>query len=221
MHALVALALLVAQTSAAKVSGKVTLTGLAPKLANLPVTRDMKTCGTSKPDEALEVSQGGGVKNAVLWITDGSKAAKGDKIKATLDQKQCEFVPHVLALPAGATLDIVNGDKLFHNVHARDADKTVFNYAMPVPNHVIPKPLKDPALLRITCDVHPWMRAWVYVLPTSAFAVTDESGVYAISGVAPGKHTLKLWHERLGEKEQQVDVPAGGTATVDLQLTPR
>jgi plastocyanin len=221
MHALVALALLVAQTGAAKVRGKVTLTGLAPKLANLPVTRDMKTCGTSKPDEALEVSQGGGVKNAVLWITDGSKAAKGDKIKATLDQKQCEFVPHVLALPAGATLDIVNGDKLFHNVHARDADKTVFNYAMPVPNHVIPKPLKDPALLRITCDVHPWMRAWVYVLPTSAFAMTDESGVYAISGVPPGKHTLKLWHERLGEKEQQVDVPAGGTATVDLQLTPR
>jgi plastocyanin len=221
MHALVALALLVAQTGAAKVRGKVTLTGLAPKLANLPVTRDMKTCGTSKPDEALEVSQGGGVKNAVLWITGAAKPAKGDKMKATLDQKQCEFVPHVLALPAGATLDIVNGDKLFHNVHARDADKTVFNYAMPVPNHVIPKPLKDPALLRITCDVHPWMRAWVYVLPTSAFAVTDESGGYSISGVAPGKHTLKLWHERLGEKEQQVDVPAGGTATVDLELTPR
>ena len=55
MHALVAVALLLAQTSAGKVNGKVTLTGLAPKLANLPVTRDMKTCGTSKPDEALEM----------------------------------------------------------------------------------------------------------------------------------------------------------------------
>ena len=141
--------------------------------------------------------------------------------KVTLDQKQCEFVPHVVALPAGATLDIVNGDKVFHNVHARDGDRTVFNYAMPVPNHVIPKPLKQPALLRVTCDVHPWMRAWVDVLPTTAFAVTDEAGSYTISNVPPGKYTLRLWHERLGEKDQQVEVKAGGTASMDLQLTPR
>ncbi|HKC61917.1 MAG TPA: carboxypeptidase regulatory-like domain-containing protein [Myxococcales bacterium] len=238
MHALAAFALLLAQANAGaaapaapppgatgsgagRVSGKVTLTGLPPKLAPLPVTRDIKTCGTSKPDEALEVGQGGGVKNAVLWIADGPKPSRADKIKVTLDQKQCEFTPHVVAMPAGATLDIVNGDKLFHNVHARDADKTVFNYAMPVPNHVIPKPLKQPGLLRITCDVHPWMRAWVDVLPTSAFAVTDEAGSYTISGVPPGKHTLRLWHERLGDKEQQVGVTAGGTATVDVQLTPR
>jgi plastocyanin len=222
MHALAALVLLLAQTGAGKVAGKVTLSGLAPKLAPLPVTRDMKTCGTTKPDEALEVGQGGGVKNAVLWIVDGPKPTKdATKSKVTLDQKQCDFVPHVVAMPAGSTLNIVNSDKLFHNVHAREGDKTVFNYAMPVPNHVIPKSLKEAGTLRITCDVHPWMRAWVHVLSTAAFAVTDDSGAYTISGVPPGKHTLKLWHERLGEKEQQVDVPASGTATADLQLTPK
>ena len=237
MHALAALALLLAQadagaasapaprgataSGAGQVSGKVTLSGLPPKLAPLPVTRDIKICGTSKPDESLEVGQGGGVKNAVLWIVDGPKPARPEKMKVTLDQKQCEFVPHLVALPAGATLDIVNGDKLFHNVHAREGDRTVFNYAMPVPNHVIPKPLKQPGLLRITCDVHPWMRAWVDVLPTSAFAVTDEAGSYTISGVPAGKYTLRLWHERLGEKEQEIQVTAGGTATVDVQLTPR
>jgi plastocyanin len=236
MHALAALALLLAQAAAGaaaappagatgpgagRVSGKVTLSGLPPKLAPLPVTRDIKTCGTSKPDESLEVGQGGGVKNAVLWIAGGPKPAKADKVKVTLDQKQCEFAPHVVVMTAGATLEIVNGDKLFHNVHAREGDRAVFNYAMPVPNHVIPKPLKEPGLLRITCDVHPWMRGWVDVLPTSAFAVTDEAGSYAISGVPPGKYTLRLWHERLGEKEQPVEVTAGGTATVDVQLTPR
>ena len=206
---------------AGKVSGKVTLSGLPPKLAPLPVTRDIKTCGSSKPDESLEVGQGGGVKNAVLWIVDGPKPAKTDEVKVTLDQKQCEFTPHVLALPAGATLSIANGDKLFHNVHARDGDRTVFNYAMPVPNYLIPRALKDPGLLRVTCDVHPWMRAWVDVLPTSAFAVTDDAGAFAIAGVPPGKYTLRLWHERLGEKDQQVQITAGGTSTVDVQLTPR
>jgi plastocyanin len=236
MHALAAFALLLAQADAGaasapppgatgpgagQVSGKVTLSGLPPKLANLPVTRDIKICGTSKPDESLEVGQAGGVKNAVLWIVDGPKPAKADKIKVTLDQKQCEFTPHVLALPAGATLDIVNGDKVFHNVHARESERNAFNYAMPVPNHVIPKPLKQPGLLRITCDVHPWMRAWVDVLPTSAFAVTDEAGSYKISNLPAGKYTVRLWHERLGEKDQQVEVKAGATATVDVQLTPR
>jgi plastocyanin len=222
MHALVLLVSLLAQTGAGKIAGKVTLSGLAPKLAPLPVTRDMKTCGTTKPDDALEVSQSGGVKNAVLWIADGPKPGReATRSKVTLDQKQCEFVPHVVALPAGATLNVVNSDKLFHNVHAREGDKTVFNFAMPVPNYTIPKPLKQPGALHITCDVHPWMRAWVQVLETSAFAVTDESGAYTISGVPPGKHTLKLWHERLGEKEQQVEVSRERTATADLQLTPK
>jgi plastocyanin len=228
MIAFAALALLFAQADAGaavagggKVSGRVTLTGLAPKLAPLPVTRDLKTCGSTKPDESLEVGQGGGVKNAVLWIAEGPKPGKIDKLKVTFDQKQCEFVPHVIAMPVGATLEIVNGDKLFHNVHAREGDKTVFNYAMPVPNHVIPKPMKQPGLLHVTCDVHPWMRAWVDVLPTSAFAVTDEAGSYTISGLPPGKYTLRLWHERLGEKEQPVEITAGGAATVDIQLTPR
>src|SRR5947199_10067768 len=104
MHALVALALLVAQTSAAKVSGKVTLTGLAPKLANLPVTRDMKTCGTSKPDESLEVKDGG-VKNAVIWLTDVPLPKEAKPPKQKLDQQSCAFIPHVLAAPVGASID--------------------------------------------------------------------------------------------------------------------
>jgi hypothetical protein len=97
----------------------------------------------------------------------------------------------------------------------------VFNYAMPVPDYTIPKQLKSAQRLRVGCDVHPWMRAWVDVLPTTAFAVTDDSGTYTIEGVAPGKHKLKLWHERLGEKEEEVDVVASQTATLDLPLTPR
>jgi plastocyanin len=233
MHAFAALALLIAQTGAGtpaaaaaapgsgKVSGKVTLSGLAPKLANLPVTRDIKVCGASKPDEALVVGEGGGVKNAVLWIVDGPQPKKGDKHAFKLDQKGCQFVPHVLAMPAGSTLDVVNSEKLFHNAHGRDGDKTVFNFAMPVPDYVIPKQLKTPGLIRVTCEVHPWMRGWIDVLPTTAFAVTDDSGSFTIAGVPPGKHKVRLWHERLGDREQDVEVASGQTASLDVQLSPR
>jgi plastocyanin len=222
MHLLLAFALLAqADGSAGKIAGKVTVAGLAPKLPNLPVTRDIKTCGASKPDESLQVGPGGGVKNAVLWLADGPQVKKGDKQSYRLDQKGCEFVPHVLAMPAGATLEVVNSEKLFHNVHGREGDKTVFNFAMPVPDYVIPKRLKQPGLIRINCEVHPWMRAWVDVLPTTAFAVTDEGGSYTIAGVPPGKYRLRLWHERLGDREQQVEVSTGRTAAVDVQLSPR
>src|SRR4051812_6085377 len=68
-----------------KVSGKVTISGLAPKLATLPVTRDIKSCGTNKPDESLVVGQAGGVKNAVVWIADGPKPPRGFKQKYRLD----------------------------------------------------------------------------------------------------------------------------------------
>src|SRR5438552_15823776 len=99
-------------------SGRVTLTGLAPKLANLPVTRDNKVCGTSKTDESLEVKDGG-VKNAVIWFP-GVPLAKGEKPpKQKLDQQACAFLPHVLAAPLGSTVDVINSDKALHNVRAQ------------------------------------------------------------------------------------------------------
>jgi hypothetical protein len=225
LAAIVALLAQAPQSGAAgekgKVSGKVTISGLAPKLANLPVTRDIKSCGANKPDESLVVGQAGGVKNAVVWIVDGPKPPRGFKQKYKLDQKNCEFTPHIVAMPEGGILEVTNSDKLFHNVHARQGEKTVFNYAMPVPDYTIPKQLKPAQRLRIMDDQHPWMRAWVDVLSTTAFAVTDDSGTYTIEGLPPGKHKVKLWHERLGEKEQEVEVVAGQTATLDVPLTPR
>jgi hypothetical protein len=80
--------------------------------------------------------------------------------------------------------------------------------------------LPKPGVLRISCDVHPWMRAVVDVLNTSAFAVTDAQGVYFID-VAPGKYTLRLWHERLGERTFAVELASGQTLRQDIQLTPR
>jgi len=69
--------------------------------------------------------------------------------------------------------------------------------------------------------VHPWMRAWLVVLPTERFALTDADGAYTIAGLPPGKHKVKIWHERLGEREQEIDVQPGQTATNDVAFNPR
>ena len=215
---MILLALLLAADAGA-LAGKVTLTGLPPKLANLPVTRDQKTCGSTKPDESLEVKDGG-VKNAVVWFTDvGEAPAKPPKEK--LEQQQCAFVPHIVVAPEGATLDVVNSDKALHNVRAQEGETRLFNYAMPIPGHVVPTKLKKAGIFKVSCDVHPWMRAWLLVLKTGKFAVTGEDGTYKIEGVPPGKHHVKVWHERLGEREGDVDIAAGQGASYNVEYTPR
>ena len=202
-------------------AGKVTLSGLAPKLANLPVTRDMKTCGNNKPDESLAVSDGGAVKNAVIWFTDVPLPRDFKPAKEKLDQQQCVFVPHVLAATIGTTVDVVNSDKALHNVRAQAGEVKLMNYAMPIPGHVVPTKLKKEGTFKVSCDVHPWMRAWLLVLPTAAFAITGEDGTYKIAGVPPGRHKVRIWHERLGERDAQIDIQADQTATHDVQYNPR
>jgi plastocyanin len=202
-------------------AGKVTLSGLAPKLANLPVTRDMKTCGNNKPDESLAIADGGAVKNAVVWFPDVPLPKDYKPEKKKLDQQQCVFVPHVLAAPIGTTVDVVNSDKALHNVRAQAGEVKLMNYAMPIPGHVVPTKLEKEGIFKVSCDVHPWMRGWLLVLPTTAFAITGDDGTYKIAGVTPGHHKVRIWHERLGERDTQIDIRADQTATHNVQYNPR
>ena len=208
-----------------RIAGRVTIAGLAPKLANVPVGKDMKICGTTKADEALEIGAAGGIRGAVVWLTGGpasqpAQKAAGKTPRVKLDQVACQFVPHVIAAVAGSELDIVNSDPVLHNVHARAEEKTVFNYAMPIKGYVIPRRLDTPGILAINCDAHSWMHARIHVLPTAAFAVTDVRGDFHID-VPPGKYVLHLSHERLGQREESVDLAAGDTLQHDISLTPR
>jgi len=217
---MVLIALLLA-ADAGTVAGKVTLNGLAPRLANLPVTRDMKVCGNNKPDESLIVSKDNGIKNAVIWLPDVKLPPDFKPAKEKLDQQECLFVPHVLAAPVGSQVDVVNSDKALHNVRAQAGEEKLFNYAMPIPGHVVPTRLKKEGMFKVSCDVHPWMRAWLVVLPLSPWAITGEDGTWKIEGIPPGTHKLKIWHERLGERDAEISVEAGQTATHDVQYNPR
>jgi plastocyanin len=213
--------LLLALLAAGSLSGKATLTGLAPKLANLPVTKDMKSCGTSKLDESLEIGDGNGVKNAVVWFS-GIKEAPGDrKEKTKLDQQSCQYVPHVVVAPLNSTLDVVNSDSVLHNVRAAAGENKLFNYAMPIQGHVVPTRLRKDGIFKVGCDVHPWMRSWLVVLATDKYALTNEKGEYRIEGLAPGKYKVKMWHEKLGEKEQEIEIADDKPTVWDVAYTPR
>jgi len=197
---------------AGDVKGTVTFTGTAPVQKPLAVNRDGAACGQSVPDESIEVANG---RLANVVVTVLGAPAKPGTTTVVLDQKKCRYRPHVQAAQVGSALEIVNSDPVLHNVHGYMGPATSFNVAMPVKDQREARKLDKPGLVRVRCDVHDWMGAFVLVVEGPA-AVTGADGTFRIQGVPPGTYTVKAWHEKLGEQTARVTVPASGDAAVSF-----
>lgn len=113
-----------------------------------------------------------------------------------LDQKQCDFFPHIQVMPLGGKLAIKNSDNVLHNVHGFIGTKTAFNLAMPLENQIIPKEMKAAGIIRLKCDAgHVWMNGYVVVTNHPYVALTDKEGKYEITDIPPGKYKVEFWHE--------------------------
>jgi plastocyanin len=199
---------------AGEVTGSVSFAGTAPDLKPLLVTRDGAACGTSVPDESLEVSKG---KLANVVVTVKGAPTRPGAIQVVLDQQRCRYRPHVQAAAVGSGLQIVNSDPVLHNVHGYLGQATTFNVAMPVRDQKVTKVLARLGAVRVTCDVHAWMGAFVVVVDGPA-AVSGADGSFTIKDVPPGTYTVTAWHEKLGEKTAQLTVPASGPARLDFSF---
>jgi len=128
-----------------------------------------------------------------------------DLRQAIIDQRNCAFKPPVTVAMAGGVLEILNSDPLLHNVRADRDSQSVFNFAMPIEGMRSRRQLPpEPAILRLHCDVHPWMKAVIRTFDHSYFALSDETGAYRLGKVPSGQHKLVFWHSRL--PQQSVDV---------------
>lgn len=156
--------------------------------------------------------------NALVWAPDGPVPAKGAHPAATAAVEQCRIVPHLIVTNPGAELSLINRDALYHNVSGTGALK--FSYALVLKGHAVPVHMKKPGLTVLGSTNHPWMHAFVQVLPTAVWGLTGADGSYFID-LPPGRHGLKVWHEQLGEQLDLVDVHAGGTTLKDFTFAPR
>jgi plastocyanin len=202
------------------ISGTVKYGGTPPAPKKVEITKDKDVCGL-KPhfEEDLEVDSSGGIANAVVVLKDAKGTAKPGDV--TFDQKGCDYVPHVLAFPAGSTVNIVNSDGILHNIHTYSTKNPSFNMAQPKFKKVIKQKVDQPEVIKVTCDAHGWMRGWWYVTDTPYYAVTDDKGNFTIKDVPPGNYTIEVWQEKLGTDDQKVDVKAGQTATSNFTLKPK
>src|SRR6266850_4637529 len=185
----------------------------APKVEKLKVNKDTEKCGTEATIEEVVVGSNKGLANAVA-SAPGAKGAS--KAKAVLDQHGCKFVPHVVVMQPGE-IDIKNSDDILHNLHTYSSANPSINKAQPKFKKVMTEKLEKPEFVKVTCDVHSWMRGWVAVVPGVA-AVTDNNGVAKLENVPAGKQKIEVWHETLGKQEKEVDVKAGAVTKVSFEM---
>lgn len=209
------------------VEGKITFDGKAPKMKPLRMNADPVCVANSdiKPrKEWLVLDENNGVKNVLVFIKESKSGSFADnydspKEAAVIDQNGCVYVPHVLGVMVGQQLDILNSDGTLHNIHALPKVNKEFNKAMPRSKKQMSVTFdKVEAPFKIKCDVHPWMGAFIGVFEHPYFAVTDDSGSYTISGLAPGKYVVEAWHEKLGSKTADLTVDDSG-ATQNFTFT--
>ena len=200
------------------ISVAVKFKGTPPTPKKLEVTKDKEVCGkTAKTDPSLIVS-GGNLVNAVVYISDIKKGKKMDPVKVVLDQKECEYHPHVLAFPVGSTVEILNPDGILHNIHSYSKVNAAFNMAQPKFKKSLTVKIDKPEMIHVQCDVHGWMSGWLVAVDNPYVGVTGNDGVVKLTDVPPGTYTVEIWHETLGKQTQKVTVKAKEDAKVAVEM---
>ncbi|MCB9883659.1 MAG: hypothetical protein H6834_17860 [Planctomycetes bacterium] len=175
--------------------------------------------------ELLVVNGNATVANALVYVSKGHEewevpAAPKDKV--VLDQHNCRYNPHSVALRVGQQLDITNSDPFAHNVHGMPAkNKPEFNQQQGGKGQgTLTKSFRRPEVgLFVKCDVHSWMSAYVHVMDHPWFDITGETGTVTLKGLPEGKYTVSVWQEKQnGEKSVQIEIKAGQTTTAEVTL---
>jgi hypothetical protein len=200
-------------TDGGTISGTVKWSGSVPRTVDFPVTKDPQICDPDSKKttdlERLIIGPQSGVANTIVYlknITSG-KALELPEQRRHLDQKHCHYIPHILLVPEGGTLDMKSSDATLHTIHMDGA--ATFNLPFPFPDRVTSRTMSTPGLVHLRCNGgHVWMNAEMMIVAHPYYAVTDESGRFEFTDVPPGTYQIVAWHEgwNLIGREQAYDV---------------
>ncbi len=160
---------------------------------------------------------------AIKWtivriMVDPKSVAPTPDSSIEIDQKECKYTPHVVIAAPGQRVKLLNPDGISHNPHVLDSPVMQYTDTLDQRSEIIKEHLKDPGIYRLRCDVHTCMAGLIVVHDPRYCAVTGADGKFEIKNVPPGKYTLKVFHEKCGEKTLNIDVKSG--VVTDLGTIP-
>lgn len=211
--------------AAGTVKGKVAAGEAKARTENYTISKDPDVCGTgTRTFEAIKIKNGVLLDTVVYLdkVKGGSKTFSAGMKKVTINQEGCEFKPFFSVMQKGGELEAVNSDPVLHNIHTYEligrARRTLMNVSQPEKGNIVTKKVKTRkgVGMKIECDAHDFMHAFVFVAKNPYFSVVKEDGSFEIADVPPGKYTIKVWHGVLGEKKGKIEVKDGGTASIDF-----
>lgn len=215
------------------IRGKVIFQGAAPPARKLQITKDTHVCGEGSAERQEVRVERGGLRDVVVVVEEVKQGkAWPTRSAPTLEQRKCEFLPFVQVVPPGGQLAIVNHDPVLHNLHSYEVSateigggtrRTLFNLAQPRQGDKVVKTIapRKGEVVRLECDAHPWMLAWLYVPSSPYHAVVGDDGSFRIDQIPPGTYKVKAWHPVLGVQEQEVKITAKGQAELAFSFSAR
>jgi len=207
-------------------TGVVRFAGTPPTLSPIPVNKNRDVCGAQKVSEALVLGPDRGVRDTVVMIEGVARGKRGTG-DVIVDNRNCVFVGHVTAVVPGDRVRVRNSDPVLHNTHGFLGQPTVFNLALPTKDQMIDitKRLQKPGVVRVLCDAHPHMFAWMIVHDSPYVAVTDASGGFRIGDVPPGTYKVTMWHAgyrpKGADKDGRPVYDEPRTTTKELTIAPK
>jgi plastocyanin len=201
---------------AAVIKGVVKFAGTVPAPKAIRMSAD-PSCAKQHPGPVLTreviADSKGGLQNVVVFVADGlgDRTFDPPKEPVVIEQKGCQYQPHVLVVRANQPLDVVNDDPTAHNIHPTPANNREWNKAE-LPGAKIEEAFaREEVAIPVKCNIHPWMRGYIAVFKHPYFVVTKEDGSFALPNLPPGTYTIKAWHEKLGTVTQTITIGTNET----------
>jgi plastocyanin len=212
----------VSAASAGQITGTVKLDGTAPHQKPIDMAKEPSCAAVHKDKplttESVIAGANGGLANVVVYITQGLTGNEPVSTQPVeINQKGCQYLPHVVAVDAGQHVKIVNSDQTSHNIHPLPKVNREWNKSQPPGSPPIVEKYPREEFISVKCNVHPWMHGWFAVLKTNHYDVSKGGGDFKLPNLPPGKYTITAWHEDYGT--QTADVTITGNETKDVNFT--
>jgi plastocyanin len=208
-------------STGAVVRGVVHFEGKVPAAKAISMVAD-PVCAKQHPSPVMAqevvADSKGDLENVIVFVSEGLGDQKFDppSTPAVVEQKGCMYAPHVMAVRANQTLELVNDDPTSHNVHPVPVNNREWNKAEPPGSRVEDSFAREEIAIPVKCNVHPWMRGYIAVFKHPYFAVTGKDGTFDLTNLPAGTYTIKAWHEKLGTATQTVTIGANETKEINF-----